>query len=111
MKVNHIPDEFDTSCRLKRKTASHLAIVTKNLHFHSMDELVSVLVDIVAKKQWTKADLESLQRYGKIIQVMSGTARNEDEMYEALGVKEFEEKGLKIKGKVKEKPKEEDKKA
>ena len=100
--VNNIPDEWSTTCRLKRKTASHLAILTKNLHFHSADELIALLIDIVVKKRFSKSDLESLSRYGKIIQVMSGTARNENEMLAALGIKKFKEKGLKIKGKVKE---------
>jgi hypothetical protein len=99
--VNRIPDEFGTSCRLKRKTSSHLAILQKKLGFHSADELISILVDIVSRKEWSKTDLESLQRYGKIIQVMSGTARNEDEMLENLGI--LKEKGIKVKGKIKKK--------
>jgi len=106
--VNRIPDEFGTSCRLKRKTSSHLAILQKKLGFHSADELISILVDIVSRKEWTKADLESIQRYGKIIQDMSGTARNESEMLEKIGVKKYTQTNT-IKGKVKKK--EEDKKA
>jgi hypothetical protein len=112
--MGKIPDE-DTSLRIKRKTLSHLAILTRNLHFHSMDELIAVLVDIVAKKGWDKTDLESIQRYGKIIEVMSGTAKSDEEMYEKIGIKgdvvlKLDET-TKITGKVKKKKKskEEDK--
>jgi ribosome biogenesis protein Tsr3 len=100
--MGKIPDE-DTSCRLKRRTVSHLEILKKKLHYHSIDELISILVDITMKKDWSKTDLESIARYGKIIQVMEGSAKSEDEMYEALGVKKFEEKGFPVKGKIKKK--------
>jgi len=103
-----VPDE-DTSLRIKRRTSSHLAITQRKLGFHSADELISVLVDIVAKKGWSKTDLESIQRYGKIIEELNGSASTDDKMYEALGIKSYTQT-TKIKGKVKKKPeKEEDK--
>jgi hypothetical protein len=103
--VNKIPDE-DTSLRIKRRTSSHLAITQKKLGFHSADELISVLIDVLTRKGWTKTNLEDLARFGRIIDFLSGSAKNDEEMYEALGIKKYTQTD-KIKAKVKAKPKEE----
>jgi len=95
-----VPDE-DSSIRVKRRTSSRLGILQKQLGFHSADEFIATIINVVSRKEWTKADLESLERYGKIIEVMEGTAKTDSEMYQKIGVKEFKEKGINVKGKVK----------
>lgn len=107
-----VPDE-DSSIRVKRVTSSRLGILVRQLHFHSADEFIATIINVVSRKEWTKTDLESLERYGKIIEVMEGTAKTDLEMYQKVGikgdiVKKFKET-KRIKGKLKEKPKEVDK--
>jgi hypothetical protein len=102
-----VPDE-DSSIRVKRRTSSRLGILQKQLGFHSADEFIATIINVVSRKEWTKADLESLERYGKIIEVIEGTASSDDKMYEALGIKTYTQKD-KIKGKVKKKTEKEEK--
>ena len=81
-----VPDE-DSSIRVKRVTSSRLGILVRQLHFHSADEFIATIINVVSRKEWTKTDLESLERYGKIIEVMEGTAKTDLEMYQKVGIK------------------------
>jgi hypothetical protein len=94
-----------TTISVKRRTSSRFSILQKLLGFHSADELLEIIVDLIIKKGWSKLDLECLMKYGKIPQVETGSARNENEMYEKLGFKRYTQTD-KIKGKVKKPEKE-----
>jgi len=105
--MERVKDE-DSSIRVKRRTSSKLGIVVKKLHFHSIDELLNVILNIIIKKDWSKTDLESIERYGIILQEMSGSASSDDKMYEALGIKTYTQT-TKIKGKIKKKTEKDEK--
>lgn len=76
-----------TTISVRRRTASRFGIIQKKLGFHSADELISSLINLLIRKEWTKTDMESLERYGRIIREMSGSAKTEDEMYQKTGIK------------------------
>jgi len=99
-------EELDriTTIEVRRRTSSKLQIMKHQFGFKSVDEMLSVLMAVVYRQQWSKQDILKMT-----VEYMSGSATNDDEVHENIGVKSYTQT-TKIKGKVKEKPKEDERK-
>jgi len=88
-----------TTIEVKRRTSSRLQIMKHSLGFKSLDEMLLVLTHVSANQGWTKPELIDMA-----IPIEIGTASSERQLYEKLNKpKNFMEKGLKVKSKVKKK--------
>jgi len=100
-------EELDriTTIEVRRRTSSKLQIMKHQFGFKSVDEMLSVLMAVVYRQQWSKQDiLKMTVEYTGI-----STATSDEEMYQKTGIKgdlvlKLDET-TKIKGKVEKKKK------
>jgi hypothetical protein len=97
-----------TTISVKCETSSKFRTVKKRLGYHSSDALLNAIVNLINAKGWDKLDLECLERFGKIPEIVSGSAKSDLEMREKLGLKRYTQvytQTDKISGKIKKKTK------
>lgn len=99
--------EENSSLAMKRSTVLRLKSLKTRLGYSSLESAVVALMDARDKLGWDAADLLIIAKYGRLPEIVSGEARNDEEMREKLGLQNakktsesFIEAGPKIHGSV-----------
>lgn len=83
--MSEINDTDDTFLRLKRSTNIRLQGVKNRMGYPSVDALLCAFLDLRTKlKLLSRLDFETIITYGKLPEIITGTASGEDQMYHDL---------------------------
>lgn len=90
-----------SSVMMQKSIVEKLKVVKKQLGFHNLESLIETMLNVLERLDIkTKLDLEIFGTYGRLPTIISGSARNDQEMYAQLGL----DKGAKKLGEIKIEP-------
>jgi hypothetical protein len=78
-------NRFTTTC-IAKDTLAVLKSLTAKMGYGSTQELIREMALAVSKANFGKFEILCLQTYGRIPEIIEGSARNEKEMYAKLGL-------------------------
>jgi hypothetical protein len=78
-------NRFTTTC-IAKDTLQKLKSLTAKMGYASTQELIREMALAVDKANFGKFEILCLQTYGRIPEIIEGSARNEGEMYAKLGL-------------------------